>query len=139
VNATLHIMPWTDPIVERVGHRPDSPYVEQFWLPTIGPTGCWLYRRLGRVVASMTADSAPMPLDVEILARSVGINTDTLAKSLTRLGQFRFIRSAVGAETIEVRRRVPDLSLQQLRRLPEPLQVRHANEFTRSINVGVAV
>src|SRR4029078_13653010 len=44
--ATLLIKPWHDPIVDTLGHDPRSRHVEQFWLPTPGPTGPPLLRHL---------------------------------------------------------------------------------------------
>ncbi len=34
---SLHIVAWTDPVIDTLGHDPRSWYVEQFWLPVIGP------------------------------------------------------------------------------------------------------
>jgi len=44
--ATLLIKPWHDPVVDTLGHDPRSRYVEQFWLPTLGPTALLLLRHL---------------------------------------------------------------------------------------------
>src|SRR5215470_15811471 len=35
---SLIIYPWTDPVVDAVGHDPRSPYVEHFWLGILGPS-----------------------------------------------------------------------------------------------------
>lgn len=35
--ATLRIVAWTDPVIDTLGHDPRSWYVEQFWLPIVGP------------------------------------------------------------------------------------------------------
>ena len=44
------IRPWPDPVIDRLGHDPRSPYVEQFWLGVLGPSTTWLMRRLaGRI------------------------------------------------------------------------------------------
>ena len=43
---TINIVPWPDPILDRVGHDPRSRYVERFWLPTLGPTARLLLRHL---------------------------------------------------------------------------------------------
>ena len=33
----LRVEPWADPVVDHLGHDPRSAYVEQFWLPILGP------------------------------------------------------------------------------------------------------
>ena len=33
----LLVRPWFDPTVDEIGHDPRSPYVERFWLGTLGP------------------------------------------------------------------------------------------------------
>ncbi len=43
----ITVKPWVDPVVEAHGFSPRSPYVETCWLPVLGPTATWLYRRLG--------------------------------------------------------------------------------------------
>ena len=34
---TLHVVPWSDPVVDQVGYDPRTLYVEQFWLGILGP------------------------------------------------------------------------------------------------------
>ena len=36
----LHIRPWTDPVIDRLGHAPRSAYVETYWLGILGPSAC---------------------------------------------------------------------------------------------------
>ena len=43
---TLAIRPWSDPVIDRVGHDPRSAYVEKFWLGILGPSTTWLLRHL---------------------------------------------------------------------------------------------
>lgn len=33
----LHVRPWADTVVDRLGHDPRSAYVEAFWLGILGP------------------------------------------------------------------------------------------------------
>ena len=42
----LEIVGWVDPVVDAVGFPPHHPYVELLWLPILGPSTTWLYRRL---------------------------------------------------------------------------------------------
>src|ERR1700679_327867 len=44
--ATLAVVPWPDPVIDTLGYDPRSWYVEQFWLPIVGPTATWLLRRI---------------------------------------------------------------------------------------------
>ena len=34
----LLVRPWIDPVLDEVGHDPRSPYVERFWLSSLGPS-----------------------------------------------------------------------------------------------------
>jgi hypothetical protein len=34
----LRVEAWLDPVIDEVGHDPRSAYVEEFWLPILGPT-----------------------------------------------------------------------------------------------------
>src|SRR5258708_13322757 len=43
---TVMVKPWTDPVLDVLGHDPRSWYVETFWLPTLGPTCVLLMRHL---------------------------------------------------------------------------------------------
>ena len=42
----MSVRPWPDPLLDRFGHDPRSPYVERFWLPVVGPSGTLLVRWL---------------------------------------------------------------------------------------------
>ena len=52
VTHELVVIPWRDPIVERVGFDACGDYVELFWLSTLGPTATWLLRRLAVTVVN---------------------------------------------------------------------------------------
>ena len=34
----LHIRPWPDDVIDKLGFDPRSPYVEDFWLGILGPS-----------------------------------------------------------------------------------------------------
>lgn len=36
-DAVLHVRPWPDDIVDRLGFDARSSYAEDFWLPVLGP------------------------------------------------------------------------------------------------------
>lgn len=84
--ATLVVAPLVDPVVESRGFRPTSRYVEVCWLPLLGPTSTWLYRRLAQAVED--ADEATF--DATDLAASLGLGRGLgrqapLSRSLRRL------------------------------------------------------
>ena len=67
--STLRVVAWTDPVIDTLGHDPRSWYVEQFWLPVIGPTSTWLMRR---IVARFDSDPGGFDLDLDDTARGLG-------------------------------------------------------------------
>ena len=56
--ATLHIVAWVDPVVDTLGYDPRSFYVEQFWLPVVGPTSTWFLRRVAAQFDAAPGDRA---------------------------------------------------------------------------------
>ena len=90
LGATLVIRPWIDPVVDERGHDPTSLFVETDWLPVLGPTATWLYRRLGSWV---TAYPDGLELDTAPLAESLGLGVNIghgckLDRALQRLVRF---------------------------------------------------
>ena len=131
---TIRIRPWTDPIIDTLGHDPRSLYVETFWLPTLGPTALLLMRRLAACFDAHP-DGAEMPVAETSQSLGLGVREGRNAplwKSLNRLVQFDLARSAEetlpGAPEIpevEVRRHVPPVNRRHVRRLPPHLQAAH--------------
>jgi hypothetical protein len=129
--ARLHVQPWPDPVIEALGHDPRSTYVEQYWLPILGPSATWLLRRF-----AAGFDRQPEGFDVPTvdLALSLGLGdrltrNGLLARSITRIVTFDMARW-VDEGTLGVLRSLPPLCRRQLRRLPESLQVAFAEEAT---------
>ena len=60
IPPSLTVVPLDDPAVERHGFGPNSVYVEFVYLPILGATTVWLYRRLGVLV--LAADSTVVDL-----------------------------------------------------------------------------
>jgi hypothetical protein len=123
----LTIVPWSDPVVERVGHAARGDYVEAFWLGVLGPTATWLLRRLSAVVHRYPAGAV---IDRGELATSLGLGVDVgrfgaLDRSLRRLEIFGLARRIDGS--LAVRTTVPPLTVKQLSRLPHHLQIAHAD------------
>jgi len=122
----LRVEPWADPVVDHLGHDPRSAYVEQFWLPILGPSTTLLLRRLASVL-----DREPEGADVELssVARSLGLGTSggkrcAFLRALDRSTQFG-LSQQLGADRLAVRRRVPPLTQRQVVRLPKELQTDH--------------
>src|SRR4051812_37142812 len=122
----IHISAWDDPIVDQLGHDPRSPYVEQFWLPILGPSTTFLMRHLS---ARLDEEPEGFDLSVDDTARLLGLGTRSglgspFIRAMARTGQFRLTRPC-GPDAIEVRRKLPGLSSPQISRLPAPVRDAH--------------
>ena len=124
--ASLSIVPWPDPFLDRDGHDPRSPYAERFWLPTLGPSTYLLHRHLMGGLDRTPGGWALDPLEVS-LALGLGPTTSRNApfgKALIRLVRFR--QGEVRADgVLAVRLHLPLLSLRQVERLPPGLRAEH--------------
>jgi hypothetical protein len=93
-----------------------DPYVERYWLPTLGPSAIMLLRRLALDALAEPATT----YDVECLARSLGLHGPALERVLRRLAQFGFAcLLADGRWSVDVM--LPAVHPKHVRRLPEPL------------------
>lgn len=125
------LRPWVDPVVDALGYPARSLYVEACWLPVLGPTATWLYRRLGPLVEAVDGG---VELDLVELAGCLGLGTSLsrhsrLAKALARLCQFEVLRG--DGRELQVRRALAPLTQRQLSRLPEAVQRTH-EQLTRA-------
>ena len=126
VTSELVVIPWRDPIVERVGFDACGDYVELFWLSTLGPTATWLLRRLAVTVVNNPDGFA---IDLAATAASLGLGYESgranpFARAVQRLVMFG-LAQPVG-DRLAIRSVVPPLAMKQLARLPEHLQRAHA-------------
>ena len=125
--TVLRIEAWPDAVIDRLGFTPTSAYFEWLWLPQIGPSTAWAYRRL---TSGLDARPDGYELSVPELAGWLGLGgtgrNSPVVRSLQRLVQFQLALQVDGA-TLAVRRRVPPLSLRQLKRLSPYLQRTHAH------------
>lgn len=126
--ATLTIKPWTDPLLDTLGHDPRSTYVEKFWLPTLGPSAVLLLRHL-----ATKFDEHPSGLELPIAdtSQALGLgqrdgNSSPIVRTLSRLGQFD-LACDDGRGTVAVRRNLPPINPRHVRRLPTELQSEHAS------------
>ena len=130
VHDILRVMAWVDPVVDTSGHAVNDPYIEMFWLPVLGPTATWLFRRL---VAGVLDDGVEFfDVDMGDLARSIGVahtngRHNPFARALQRCTMFGVAQTIAlqPVHTVAVRRFLPALPQRHLHRLPEPLQVAH--------------
>lgn len=121
---TLQLTRWVDPRIEAVGFPPHHVYVELLWLPIIGPSTTWIYRRLGELLVRRPGNAAITLTD---LACAVGLGSaigpsSTLQQSLRRLIRFGLAR---WNGLLAVRTMAPPISQRHLERLPAPLQAMH--------------
>ena len=131
---TVTVKPWSDPILDVLGHDPRSWYVETFWLPTLGPTCVLLMRHLAD-----RFDRAPggLSLDVTTTSECLGLGardgtSSPLRRSLARLEQFDLAVSEPES-IVRVRRNLPPVNRRHVKRLPVGLQARHAEWVTGAL------
>jgi hypothetical protein len=126
VPKVLHVRPWPDEVLDRLGFDPRSSYVEDYWLPVLGPSTVLLMRRLA---AGFEYCYEGFDLDLDETARSLGIGDRSgrhspFVRAVNRTIQYNLSRLD-GPEELAVRRRLPPLNAQMLRRLSPALQARH--------------
>jgi hypothetical protein len=124
--GSLTVVPWTDPVVDALGHDPRSPYVETYWLAVLGPSGTWLLRRLA---FRLEAEPDGFLLDLADMARSLGLGAkggrhSPFVRTLGRCVDFGLAK-VDSSNSLAVRRRLPPLNRRQVLHLPESLQRSH--------------
>ena len=124
--ASLTVRPWSDPVIDAVGHDVRSPYVERFWLGLLGPSSTWLLRRL---VAGLDDSPDGYELDLALTATEIGLGGRSgkhspFLRSIERCCRFGAAHQ-VDATTLRVRRKLPPLTRIQIARLPAALQQTH--------------
>lgn len=126
MSETIRILPWSDPVVDTLGHDPRAPYPERFWLPTLGPTALLLLRHIAH-----RFDRSPdgFSLDLGDTSRCLGLGerqgrSSPMARSLGRIVQFD-LATEQGDGVLAVRRRVPPVNRRHIHRLPPSMQAEH--------------
>lgn len=124
-SVLIEVRPWEDPVVEVRGFGPASGYVEYCWLPVLGPTATWLYRRLGSLVLMHDGGCR---VDLVDLATSLGLGEglgrhSPLVRAVSRLVRFEVIR--VSGSVLLVRRALAPLSENRVRRLSASARFAH--------------
>jgi len=120
------VEPWADAVIDARGFEPTAPYVELCWLPVIGPSATWMIRRLA---CGLKVHPEGYPVVVDELASNLGLGKGRsrnapVMRTLQRLTGFGLIQPRQPA-TVAVRRRIPPLTLAQVRRLSPALQRVH--------------
>ncbi len=121
---------WADPVVESLGWRTHSPYVEQCWTWLLGPTSILILRHLDHVI---DVDYAPggILVDARDVASHLGLGistrpNSTLMKTMTRLCHFAAARRLVpDVDAWQVRISLAPLSRSQLHRAPASAVTAH--------------
>src|SRR3954462_9370421 len=124
MTGAIRVMPWPDPVLDAIGHDPRSRYVEQFWLPTLGPTALLLLRHLAD-----RFDREPEGLELAVIdtSHALGLgqrdgSASPIVRTLRRLTQFDLACEDPMSDTVAVRRNVPPVNTRHLRRLPRDRQ-----------------
>jgi hypothetical protein len=121
---TLTLVRFPDPIVERLGHRPGSPYVEFVWLGVLGPSTTFAWQRLARQAAAISSSN----VDVADLSLSLGLGEGLgrnamMSRTLARLVAFDAARRQ--GDVLAVRLALPDLPARRLDRLSHSARFAH--------------
>ena len=121
---TLTVVAFPDPVVERFGHRPGSPYVEFVWLGILGPSTTFAWQRLARQAVAVPCGN----LDVADLSLSLGLGEGLgrnamMSRTLSRLVAFDVARRY--GDTLAVRLALPDLPERRLSRLSHSARLAH--------------
>ena len=131
--STLTVRPWDDPLIEKLGHDPRSPYVEKYWTSVLGPSSTLLIRRLAN---GLEISPEGFELDTVAWAQELGLGirggkNGPFWRSLDRMA--RFGATQRNGATLVVRRKLPPLNLRQIDRLPPHLQQAHRAWATRQM------
>lgn len=127
VEGPIRVVPWPDPVADASGFAATSAMVEWCWLPVVGPSGAWAYRRL---VSALSANKGAYDQNLAELAHWLGLGGGVspnapVSRTLLRLVRFG-LAAVTGTRTLAVRCTAPPLRSSQLDRLNPRLQRVHA-------------
>lgn len=119
------------------GHTLDSAYVEQFWLPHVGPTSIVVLRWAGRELDELLATDVVLA----DLAVAMGLSAGTarhspLVRTLARLEQFHCLQYVEDPPLVLFRRTLPTLTRGRVLRMPVRLQAAHAEHLARLVTIA---
>ncbi|HEY5274258.1 MAG TPA: hypothetical protein VIJ34_13625 [Acidimicrobiales bacterium] len=128
-------------VSKRSGYDARSTYVEQFWLPVLGPSTTLLIRHLN---IRLERDGEDVVLEAALTARALGLGEHPgrhapFLRSIRRAIDYDLVsvgerdeNSPQSEVQLLVRRLVPMLSNRLAERLPEPLAREHRCALARS-------
>ena len=122
----ITLIAW-DPPTDEPTFLARSDYVEQCWLPLLGPSSVLLLRHLADVVTT-----TPITLSLHDLARRIGVNDSSARRTLLRLKNFRHL-AILDDGTIGIRTLLPALAPAQARRLPPSAEAMHRQQLARFV------
>jgi hypothetical protein len=131
------IRPWIDPVVDPLGYDPRSEYVEKFWLGVIGPTATWIMRRFA---AGFDAEPTGYVIDLAETASAMGLSysrgsSSPFGRALHRCVMFGLAQPM--SDGFSVRRRVPQVAMRHLRRLPDEVRAAHDGWLRATVRIDV--
>jgi hypothetical protein len=123
--SSLDVVPLRHPVIEALGHPPTSEYGEQFWLPVVGPSSLWTYRRLA---SGFTEAPRGFTVDLSKLGPEIGLGVGTgrnspIVRALIRIVDYHLAEVVDGR--LAVYTSLPPLTRRQAARLPAHLAARH--------------
>jgi hypothetical protein len=124
--ATVRVLAWNDCPANEMCVHPRSLYVENFWLPVLGPSTTWLFRHL---VDEVEASPSGVELILDDMARSLGLGGaggrhSAFGRAIERLIHYGVAqRPEPGA--LAVRCAIGPVPRRHLIRLPPSVQERH--------------
>ena len=119
------MVPWIDRLVDAVGFPSHHAYVELVWLPVLGPSSTWIYRRLAELVRRRPIGAE---VHLAVLARGVGLGPALGYHSPVQRSLRRIVRFGLGesyGRLLAIRTTAPPLAERQLAQLPDELQAVH--------------
>jgi hypothetical protein len=127
-----------DPVIEAVGFYPTHRYVEECWLPLLGPTAVLLLRHVGYVLGP----EAPYTITVDELRRVLGLGSQQKVRlalnRLEKLGLGKWLwhdgrnPNVPGCSCFGLWLAVPPLTTYRVRRLPDTAVRAHRHHTERS-------
>ncbi len=130
VTEPITVYPWSQPRFEQWGHHLRSEYVEQFWLPILGPSCLVLARHIG---TNFDESTTAYESDTHTMARSIGVAPSQLARVINRLATFGIATCSPGPRRVlALRTHWAPLSAHAAQRLPTHLIELHRETETNA-------
>lgn len=119
-----HFTEWPIERTDAPSYPADSPYVETFWLPSLGPSSTWLLRKLAAGLQGRQTFVVLMPDLARHIGLSPSLSNGPLVKTMGRLERLKMIRPTA-INHWKVRCILPGVPFATLSHLPPALQSLH--------------